>query len=202
MNTAVRAETLFTIPQGQPYTGAGAGGAINKTAYHTNLLTAAALDAPKKLLVKNISVVGRPDIVSPDMNALAGQYLVTFSTLGKTFWQGHAQKLPQGGGAFTSSAGTFTAPFGFQSSSNGWPTAQNVAPITDGVPDIPGYPPIVPITGVLLEQQQPFQVVVDPTQTQATIYTTSNWAADTQGIASTGLNCWVYLEGITLVAIV
>ena len=201
VNTAVRAETLFTIPYGQQYTGAG-GTAINKTYYHTNLLTSGALDAPKKLLVKNISLMGRPDMSIADTIALVGQYVVTFTTLGKQFWIGHGQKLPAGAGAFASGPATFTAPQAQVATANGWPTAQNVAPITDGVPDIPGYPPITPITGVLLEQQQPFQVICDPSQTAATIYTTANSTTTVPGYVSVGVIAWIYLEGITLVAVV
>lgn len=201
-NTAVRAETLFTIPFGQQYTGAGAAGAVIKTFYHTNLLTSGALDAPKKLLVKNISLLNDPRQTIRDTNALVGQYLITFSTLGKQFWIGHGQKLPGGGGTFASGAATFTAPQAQFATSNGWPTGTNVAPITDGVPDIPGYPPITPITGVLLEQQQPFQVVCDPTQTAAALYTTDNGVTTTPGYLSVGIIAWIYLEGITLVAVV
>lgn len=201
VNTATRAETLFTIPYGQTYTGAG-GAALIKTYYHTNLLTSGALDAPKKLLVKNISLMGRPDMSIADVNALVGQYLVTFTTLGKQFWIGHGQKLPAGGGTFASGGATFTAPQAQFGAANGWPSAQNVAPITDPVPDIPGYPPITPITGVLLEQQQPFQVIADPTQTQATVYTTANSTTTVPGYVSVGVIAWIYLEGITLVAVV
>jgi hypothetical protein len=202
VNTAVRAETLFTIPFGQQYTGAGAGAAIIKTFFHTNLLTSGALDAPKKLLVKNISFMGDPRMSIADVNALVGQYLITFSTLGKQFWIGHGQKLPAGGGTFASGGATFTAPQAQFGACNGWPSGQNVAPITDGVPDIPGYPPITPITGVLLEQQQPFQVVCDPTQTAAAVYTTANSVTTIPGYASVGVLAWIYLEGITLVAVV
>ena len=202
VNSAAVQENLFTIPFGQQYTGAGAGAAIRKTLFHSNLLTSGALDAPKKLLVKNISLMGRPDMSVLDVNALAGQYLVTFTTLGKQFWVGHGQKLPAGGGAFASGAATFTAPQAQISTANGWPTAQNVAPITDGVPDIPGYPPITPITGVLLEQQQPFSVQCDPTLTAATVYTTQNSTTTVPGYVSVGIQAWIYLEGITLVAVV
>jgi hypothetical protein len=201
VNTATRAETLFTTPFGQQYTGAG-GSAIIKTLWHSNLLTSGALDAPKKLLVKNISLVGRPDMSIADVNALVGQYLVSFSTLGKQFWVGHGQKLPAGGGAFASGGATFTAPQAQFSAANGWPSAQNVAPITDGIPDIPGYPPITPITGVLLEQQQPFQVICDPTLTAGTVYTTANSTTTIPGYVSVGVFAWIYLEGITLVAVV
>ena len=201
VNTACRAETLFTIPYGQQYTGAG-GSAVTKTYYHTNLLTSGALDAPKKLLVKNISLLNRPDQSVQDTIALVGQYVVTFSTLGKQFWIGHGQKLPGGAGVHASGAATFTSPQAQIATANGWPTAGNVAPITDGVPDIPGYPPITPITGVLLEQQQPFQVIADPTITGGTVYTTANSTTTVPGYVSVGIIAWVYLEGITLVAVV
>jgi hypothetical protein len=199
-NTAVRAEVLFSIPFGQAYTGAG-GSAINKTLYHTNLKSAGALDAPKKLLVKNISLVNRPDVAPLDVNALGGQYILNFTTLGKQFIVAHGQKFPGGcgtwvGGTFTQAAAASATAF---SAANGWPSSQNTAPITDGVPDIPGYPPITPITGVLLEQQQPFDVTVDPTQTAATVYTTATAIA---GVPANGIIAWVYLEGITLVAVV
>lgn len=202
VNTAVRLETLFTIPQGSQYTGAGAAGAIIKTVYHTNMVMQGVLDAPKKLLVKNISVLTRPDMSPLDVNAVVGQHVVTFNTLGKNFWQGHAVKLPGGGGAFVSGFATLTAPQAQFSTANGWPSASNMALITDDVPDIPGYAPPPPITGVLLETSQPFFVTVDPTLTQATIYTTQNSVTTIPGVVSIGVNAWVYLEGIKLVAVV
>lgn len=198
-NTPVQLETLFLIPVGSQYTGAGAA-AITKTLYHTNMVMQGVLDAPKKLLVKNISLMPRPDMHPADVNALTGQYLITFNTLGKNFWQGHGQKLPGGAGAFVSGFGTLTAPNSVFSSANGWPSAQNVAPITDDVPNIPGYAPPPPITGVLLETGQPFFVTADPTLTKATIYTTNNTIP--VGTTATGFNVWVYLEGIKLVAVV
>ncbi len=198
--TAVVQQTLFTIPFGQQFTPTG-GAATTKTLYHTNLLNSGSLDAPKKLLVKNISIMSRCDLAPLDVAALAGQYVVQFTTLGKQFWVGHAQKVPAGsgvfvGGSFTQAAAASATAF---SASNGWPSAQNTAPITDAVPDIPGYPPITPITGVLLEQGQPFQVIVDPTLTGATVYTTASAIA---GVPVNGIIAWCYLEGITLVAIV
>lgn len=201
VNTAVVAQTLFTIPFGQQFTPTG-GAATTKTLYHTNLLNSGSLDAPKKLLVKNISIMNRPDMSIADTNALAGQYVTQFTTLGKQFWVGHTQKAPGGAGVFASGGATFTAPQAQFAAANGWPSGQNVAPITDAVPDIPGYPPITPITGVLLEQGQPFQVIVDPTLTGATVYTTANSVTTVPGYVSVGVIAWCYLEGITLVAIV
>src|SRR5260370_18428436 len=82
--TAVDQQTLFTIPFGQQFTPTG-GAATTKTLYHTNLLNSGSLDAPKKLLVKNVSLLNRPDMSVADTNALVGQYVVQFTTLGKQF---------------------------------------------------------------------------------------------------------------------
>lgn len=201
VNTAARQENLFTIPFGGQYTGAGVA-ALNKTFYHTTMLTPGALDAPKKLLVKNIAVVFNSNIHPTDLNQAVTTYLLTFQTLGKTYWQGHVQKCPAGGGAYFSGAGTLTAPASLFSSANGWPTAGNTAPIVDDVPAVAGAQ-INPILGVLLEQQQPFGVTVDPTLTGTNVgFTTQNTAGTVAGTVGTGISGWVYLEGILLVAIV
>lgn len=202
--TNVVATNFFQIPWGQNFTITGAASAITKTYYHTNLTSqGGVLPAPQKMLVKNISIVPRPDMHPADVNAVAGQYVFTFSTLGKEYWQGHGLKLPGGGGAFISGvayAGTgSTTAQSELSTANGWPSANNVAPITDDVPDIPGYAPPPPITGVLLETMQPFNVNADPTLTAATVYATASTA---NGFTATGINIWCYLEGLKLVAIV
>jgi len=202
--TNVVATNLFLIPWGQQYTITGAANPITKTYYHTNLVSnGGSMPAPQKMLVKNISVVTRPDMHPADVNAVAGQYVFTFSTLGKEYWQGHGLKLPGGGGAWISGlayAGTGSAAAeSVFSTANGWPSAGNVAPITDDVPDIPGYSPPPPITGVLLETSQPFNVNADPTLTAATVYQTASTA---NGFAASGINAWLYLEGLKLVAVV
>lgn len=199
--TATRQENLFTIPFGSQYTGDGVA-ALNKTYYHTTMVTQGALDAPKKLLVKNIAVVFNANIHPTDLNLAITTYLLTFSTLGKTYWQGHVQKCPAGGGGYFSGIGSLTAPASLTSAANGWPTAGNTAPLVDDVPAVPGAQ-INPILGVLLEQQQPFAVQVDPTQTgTGTGFTTQAASATVAGTVGTGINGWVYLEGILLVAIV
>jgi hypothetical protein len=201
INTATVAATFFTIPWGQSFTPTG-GAATIKTYYHTNLKASGALPSPEKFLVKNICLMNRPDMSVADTNALVGQSLVKFNTLGKDFWIGHGQKLPGGAGAFASGAATFTSPQAQISTANGWPSAQNACPITDPVPDIPGYPPITPITGVLLEQAQPFELTLDPTLTGATVYTTANSTTTVPGYVSVGWIAWIVFEGIRLVAIV
>lgn len=201
VNTAVVAANLFGSGLNAQYTIQG-GATIIKTLYHTNLAgNGGVLPSPQKLLVKNIALVPRSDMSPDDLNALISQTLVTFNVLGKEMWQGHGQKVPAGSGGFISGFASLTAPNSAFSSSNGYPTAQNMALITDDVPDIPGYSPPPPITGVLLETLIPFGVTVDPTQTAATVYTTQNSTTTKPGVVSIGWYYWIYLEGIKLVAI-
>jgi hypothetical protein len=85
------------------------------------------------------------------------------------------------------------------SASNGWPDAQNCSPLVMDTPAIQNAQ-VNPILGVLLEQQQPFFLQVDPTLTGTTAAVTTTTA--TTGFASVGVIAWGYLEGIQLVAIV
>ena len=203
-NTAVRNEVLFQIGQGGAYTGAG-GTALNKTVYHTNLPSpGGSIPAPNKMLVKNVSIMTRPDVHPQDVVAVAGQYVVTFNTLQKVYWQGHAQKLPAGAGVSISgvnnAALATTAEVNY-SAANGWPTAQNTSPLVMDTPSLQGAQ-INPILGVLLDTLQPFFVQMDPTQTGTTVYTTNNDTAANTGFTPNGIIAWAYLEGIQLVAIV
>lgn len=200
INTAVALDNLFSIPVNSQYTIRG-GATIAKTYYHTNLVVQNSLDAPRKMLVKNIAMVSRSDMSIADLNALNGQTIVTFNVLGKEMWRGIGMKIPAGAGAFASGGATFTAPQAQFSTANGWPSAQNMALITDDVPDIPGYAPPPPITGVLIETAIPFGVSVDPTQTGAAAYTTANSTTTVPGYVSVGWYYWIYLEGVQLVAI-
>jgi hypothetical protein len=200
--SSVRQENLFQIAWGAAYTPAG-GTVFNKTYYHTNLTgSGGSLPAPNKLLVKNISIVTRPDMHPTDVVVVAGQYVVDFNTLQKSFWRGHAQKLPAGAGVFiggvNNGAAAATALVAY-SASNGWPQAPNCSPLVMDTPAIQNAQ-VNPILGVLLEQQQPFFLQVDPTLTQTTAATTTTTA--TTGFASVGIIAWGYLEGIQLVAIV
>jgi len=200
--SSFREETLFQIAWGGSYTPAG-GSQLIKTYYHTNLTgSGGSLPAPNKLLVKNISIMTRPDMHPTDVVNLAGQYVVEFNTLQKTFWRGHAQKLPAGAGVFVNGfnngTGAATA-LTLYSAANGWPTASNCSPLVMDTPAIQNAQ-VNPILGVLLEQQQPFYLDVNPTLTGTTAAVTTTTA--TTGVASVGVIAWGYLEGIQLVAIV
>jgi hypothetical protein len=212
LNTATVATVLFSIGQGGQYT-PPTGTAITKTAWHTSMVTGQQqLDAPKKLLVKNISIMGDPSNAPVDVIAASVNYLTTFNMLQKIYWQGHLQKLPAGAGVFVSggeiasATGPTNAGGSWQgAANNGYPTAQNYQTLCDldgGVADAQGNT-VPPITGVLIEQGQVFNVTVDPTQTSTpgTGFTTSNLAKLTDGILSNGLTFWAYLEGISMVAV-
>ncbi len=202
--TAVTKQQLFSQPIGASYTPSG-GAAFVKTLYHTNLVQPGMLDAPKKMLVKAVAVVPRSDISPQDLASFIGLTLAQLTISGKDYWTALVSKCPAGAGAFTSNLSTTAlAAAGTGSTSNagsnGWPSAQNVATITDPMPQIPGLDAMEPILGQLIEQNQNFGVILDPTISGAAAFTTLAAAPATLFIG-TGVNVHVYLEGVLARAI-
>lgn len=200
--TVTTKQQLFAQPIGASYTPSG-GAAFIKTLYHTNLVQPGMLDAPKKLLVKAVAIVLRSDVAPQDLASFIGTTLCQLTISGKDYWTSLVSKAPAGAGAFgfyvstqTLAAGGTMANLG----SNGWPSAQNVATITDPMPQIPGLDPMEPILGQLIEQNQNFGVVLDPTITGAAAFTTLAAAPATQFVG-TGINSHTYLEGVLARAI-
>lgn len=205
VTTQVTKQQLFATAIGTSYTPAG-GAAFTKTEYHTNLVQNGMLDAPKKFLVKAPATIVRSDAAPIDLNAFIGQTQFDLAISGKLYWQSIVSKTPAGAGGFVSGAAVTTAVATTQTAltaANGWPTAQNVASITDPMPQIPGLDPMEPILGQLIEQNQNFSVVLDPTLTGVAAFTTSaaGPVAATGGVIGTGLNVHVYLEGVLARAI-
>jgi hypothetical protein len=205
VGTLLTKQQLFATAIGTSYTPAG-GAAFNKTEYHTNLVQNGMLDAPKKFLVKAPAVIVRSDSTVADGTAFVGQTQFDLSISGKLYWQSIVSKCPAGAGLFASGAAITSAAGTTQTSlatANGWPTAQNVASITDPMPQIPGLDPMEPILGQLIEQNQNFAVILDPTITGAAGYTTQAAAplAAAGGTVGTGINAHVYLEGVLARAI-
>jgi hypothetical protein len=203
--TQVTRQQLFATAIGTSYTPAG-GAAFTKTAYHTNLVQNGMLDAPKKFLVKAPATVVRSDVAPIDLNSFIGTTLFQLFISGKDYWTSLVSKTPAGAGGFSSGAAVTTAVAttqAFISSANGWPTAQNVATITDPMPQIPGLDPMEPILGQLIEQNQNFAVILDPTISGVAAFTTSvaGPVAATGGVIGTGINAHVYLEGVLARAI-
>ena len=200
--TAVTKQSLFAQPIGASYTPSG-GAAFIKTLYHTNLVQPGMLDAPKKMLVKAISVIIRNDVSPQDLASFIGLTLAQLQISGKDYWTGLVSKCPAGGGAFTNNISTQTLAGGgtmSNSGTNGYPHAMNVNTITDDAPQVPGLPPMDPILGQLIEQQQNFFVTLDPTITGSAAFTTLAAAPATQFVG-TGLNVHVYLEGVLMRAV-
>jgi hypothetical protein len=196
--TAVTKQQLFSQPIGAAYTPSG-GAAFVKTLYHTNLVQPGMLDAPKKMLVKAVALVLRSDVGPQDLNSFIGLTLVQLNISGKDYWTSLASKCPAGAGGFWTGVSPTAATLG-TSGSNGWPSAQNVATITDPMPQIPGLDAMEPILGQLIEQNQNFGVVLDPTISGAAAFTTLA-AAPATIFPGTGINAHVYLEGVLARAI-
>jgi hypothetical protein len=200
--TPLSKQNLFTLPIGQQYTPTG-GVPFAKTVFHTNLVQAGMLDAPKKLLIKAPATVPRGDIAPQDLTSFTGTTYFELSISGKPYWQSNVLKTPAGAGPFTQNISTQTLVAGgtmANAGSNGWPHTHNIATITDPVPQIPGLDPMEPILGQLIEQNQNFTVLLDPT-ISGTAAATTLAAAPTTQFVGTGINAWVYLEGILARAI-
>jgi hypothetical protein len=203
--TQVTKQQLFATAIGTSYTPAG-GAAFTKTEYHTNLVQNGMLDAPKKFLVKAPATILRSDVAPADANLFVGTTQFDLSISGKLYWQSLVSKTPAGAGVFAGGAAVTTAVATSQtlmSTSNGWPTAQNVASITDPMPQIPGLDPMEAVLGQLIEQNQNFSVILDPTIAGVAAFTTiaALAGAATGGVFGTGINAHVYLEGLLARAI-
>lgn len=196
--TAVTKQQMFAQPIGASYTPSG-GAAFVKTVYHTNLVQPGQLDAPKKHLVKAVAGVIRSDVGPQDLNSFIGTTLVQFVVSGKDYWTALFSKCPAGAGGFWAGTSPTAATLG-TSAANGWPSAQNVATITDPMPQIPGLDPMEPLMGVVVEQNQNFSVVLDPTISGVAAFTTLA-AAPATIFPGTGINVHVYLEGVLARAI-
>lgn len=200
--TTATKQSLFSIPLGQLYTPSG-GSPFNKTVYHTNLVQAGMLDAPKKFLVKAPCTIVRSDISPQDLASFIGTTFFDLMISGKTYWQSIVSKTPAGAGAFWQGITTQTAVAGGTMAnvgSNGWPHAHNIATITDPIPQIPGLDAMEPVLGQLIEQNQNFVVILDPTISGTAAFTTLAAAPATEFVG-TGVNAHVYLEGLLARAI-
>lgn len=200
--TPVTKQSLFSQPIGQLYTPSG-GAPFNKTLYHTNLVQAGMLDAPKKFLVKAPTTVLRGDAAPQDLTSFIGTTFFDMQISGKPYWQSIVAKTPAGCGPFWQGISTQVTVAGgtmASSSSNGWPFTHNVSSITDPIPQIPGLDPMEPVLGQLIEQNQNFVVILDPTISGTAAFTTLAAAPTTQFVG-TGINAHVYLEGLMARAI-
>lgn len=198
--TTMTKQLLFSLQIGASYTPAG-GAAFNKTLYHTNLVQAGMLDAPKKMLVKAVAIITRSDMAPQDVNAFIGTTLAQLFISGKDYWTSLVSKCPAGAGTLWSGVSPTAATLG-SASANGWPSAENVATITDCQPQIPGLPQMDPILGQLIEQNQNFTVVLDPTLYLGTGVAAATIAAAPASIfIGTGVNSHTYLEGVLARAI-
>lgn len=203
--TQLTKQQLFATAIGSSYTPSG-GAAFIKTGYHTNLVQNGMLDAPKKYLVKAPATIVRSDVTIGDLSAFVGQTQFDLTISGKNYWSSVVSKTPAGAGAFASGAAITSAAGTTQTSlagANGWPSAQNVASITDPMPQIPGLDPMEPILGQLIEQNQNFAVILDPTITGVAAPTTqvAGPLVAGGGTVGTGINAHVYLEGVLARAI-
>ena len=196
VSTAVTKQTLFSIPQNNPFTIAG-GTTVTKTLQMTSMQQSSQLQAPERMLVRGITCFFANDINQADAVHFGSQTIVDFFISTKSFFNvAHIAKLPAGGGIWAQQFGATAATTIIGAVGNGLPSEHQGFRLTDpGAAGTPGVDQFPEIDGILIAQQQAFKVDVNPTQAawaQATGFTTQAAGAVPIG---TGVNAWVYLEG-------
>lgn len=183
--------TLFSVQLGQNYNFGGVT-TFAKTYDHTNLEQAGVLAAPNKHIVRAISFMAFG--LQSTTNANNGELLhpIDASNLLTTYFQLMINRkpyqdmiigrMPAGGGLFISGSNATTAAAGqaLQAAGNGWPMSHNTYALAYG--------------GIPIEQQQGFNIVVDPTQSAGGAFTTVT-AAAVNGQFGTGISMWAILDG-------
>lgn len=196
VSTAVTKQTLFTIPQNNPFTIAG-GATVTKSLQMTSMQQSAQLQAPERMLVRGITCFLDNNCNQFDAVRFGSQTIVDFFVSTKSFFNiAHFAKLPAGGGTWAQQFGATAATTIIGAVGNGMPSEHQGFRLTDpGCAGTPGVDQFPEIDGILLAQQQAFRVVVDPAQAawaQSTGFTTN---ANSTVPIGTGVNAWVYLEG-------
>ena len=170
--TALTRQVLFTIPIGQAYTPAG-GAALVKSAWHTNMVQSGVLPSPQKFFAKAISLQVRQDIFLADARRFLWDTLLNFVISQRSYGQFQVYKSPGGGGVFGSTSGLV---------GNGWPTRDNQYAFVGEL-------------GETIEQQQNFNVTLDPTQAidaaALGVFTTT-----ATGAGGLGVNALVHIDGL------
>jgi len=173
VNVAVVRQILFAIPQGQTFTPTG-GAALTKTAWHTSMTQANLLPAPNKLYAKSIalSLLGRTLLA--DAERFLYDTLVQFNIDSRPFLETHAWKLGGGGGLWAGGSSGVVV--------NGWPSRENQFSFVGEL-------------GETIEQQQTFNVLLDPTLVvRANANATFSTATAANG--GFGIDCFVHLDGL------
>jgi hypothetical protein len=188
LNTATIRLVMFQVAQGNNYNLGGVTTFV-KTPAHTTMVQNGVLEAPKKHIVRAISVSTEGNVVGNDLEKFLKTFF-QFNVNGKSYQDTLIERLPGGGGPFAAMMGTFAATNGFSLTSNGWPDARNTCTLAYG--------------GVPIEQQQNFNCIIDPTISNVTAaaFTTANTvSAPGTPIAGTGIFAHVYLDGILFRAV-
>lgn len=203
-STACVAQTLFQVPQNNPFTITG-GSTFTKTLQTTSMVQAGVLQAPERLLVRGITVYLDNNMNQGDTAKLLSQTILNFFVSTKSFFNvGLLGKLPAGGGAWAQQAGTPAANAVIGVSGNGLPSEHQGYALSG--PGASGFSPtgnqdeinnssFPQIDGVLIAQQQAFRVVVDPGQAAHIASTGFSTAASGAVPPGIGVNAFVYLEG-------
>lgn len=196
VSTACVAQTLFQVPQGNPFTITG-GATFTKTLQTTSMVQAGQLQAPERLLVRGITVYLDNLTQQADLAKFLSQTLLNFFVSTKSFLAlGLVGKLPAGGGAWAQQFGATAATTIIGVTGNGMPSEHQGFQLTaPGVGSGDPASTFPQVDGVLIAQQQAFKVVLDPTQAAHIAAAGFTTAANNTVPVGIGVNAFVYLEG-------
>jgi hypothetical protein len=204
--TACNKQTLFAIPQNNPFTIPG-GATFTKTLQTTSMSQSAQFPSPSRMLVRDILVYTDNSMNQADVAQLASQTIVLFRIGEKPFLTvGLAGKLTAGGGVWAQQTiGAAATGAGVLGVTNfGVPSTQSafslVAAGASGASAAESFPEV---QGILIGTTENFSVDVDPTQAAHINAPGVGFtaAATTDYSAGIGVNLWVYLEGTTVKAV-
>ena len=208
--TACNKQTLFAIPQNNPFTIPG-GATFTKTLQTTSMSQSAQFPSPTRMLVRDILVYTDNSMNQADVAQLASQTIVLFRIGEKPFLTvGLAGKLTAGGGVWAQQAiGDGATGAGVLGVTNfGVPSTQSAFSLVaaGAMATGPNAKPeenFPEVQGILIGTTENFSVDVDPTQAAhinapGVGFTTAATIAYAAGI---GVNLWVYLEGTTVKAV-
>ncbi len=194
-------QTLFTVPTSGPYTLVGATATFNFSAWHTNLDgNGRLLPSPQRLYVKMIRAYQYVETAAADAISFAQIALVNFFIGNNvSYLNAHFRSLPAGYGPMGASTGITNMGLPLiQNACNFWSPSYRIG--TGGAPSQPAVSTTDPATGQpittrnveIIEQNEQFGVVIDPTQFHDAAGNTS-YTTSAGGI---GINAWIELDGL------
>lgn len=198
-NTAVTAQTLFSVPVNQNHVLGGLN--IVKTNWHTSMTQASQLPNPNRILVRRLAAYLLNRMNPVDITRFLDETVLSFIIGTKAYLDVVLGKVPAGGGAWIQSVvnAVGAGGSGIPQSCEGYKLNGGPSIGPNGAPDM-RYPQV---DGIEIAQGQTFGVLLDPTRCTTftaigTGFTSAVAGATPAGI---GVHALIHLEGTQLLPV-